>query len=54
MEEIKFDVETKELSRELITEGYTRRVDCKNYWDSHGTKYWEADTSYPLEGGKKI
>lgn len=54
MEVIKFDIEVKDLSRELIAEGYTRRVDCKNYWDSHGTKYWRADTSYPLEQDRKF
>ena len=54
MEEIKFEVETKELSRELVAEGYTKRVDCKNYWDSHGNKIWEADTSYPLERERKF
>ena len=54
MEEIKFDIETKELSRELVAEGYTKRVDCKNYWDSHGTKYWEGITSYPLEQDRKF
>ena len=25
-----------EISRELIREGYTKRVDTKPYWDAHG------------------
>lgn len=54
MEGIKLDVKKRELSRKLLTTGYTKKVDCKNYWDSHGTKYWEADTSYPLERERKF
>jgi hypothetical protein len=54
MEEITFEVETKDLSRELIAEGYTKRVDCKNYWDSHGKKVdWEP-TQHKFDYEKKF
>lgn len=33
-----------ETSRELIQKGYTKRVDVKAYWDSHGKAIpWEGD-----------
>ena len=38
MEVIKFDVETRELSRELLTEGFTQKIDCTRYWDAHGKR----------------
>ena len=25
-----------EISRELVREGYTKRIDVKSYWDAHG------------------
>ncbi len=32
-----------EVSRELVREGYTKRVDCRAYWDSHGKAIpWEG------------
>lgn len=33
-----------ETSRELIQKGYTKRVDVKAYWDSHGKAIpWDGD-----------
>ena len=33
-----------EISRELVQKGYTKRVDVKAYWDSHGKAIpWEKD-----------
>lgn len=44
MEVIKFDVKTKELSRNLLTTGYTKKIDCIKYWDSHGNRSnWEPE-----------
>lgn len=31
--------DVKLISRELVTEGYTKRVDFRYYWDSHGKKF---------------
>lgn len=44
-----------EISRELVREGYTKKVDCKNYWDSHGKKIWDfvAPTQYAFDRLKK-
>lgn len=33
--------DVKLISRELVTEGYTKRVDFRYYWDSHGKKVWD-------------
>ncbi len=38
METIKLDVQTKELSRELLIEGFTKKIDCTRYWDAHGKR----------------
>ena len=44
MEVIKFDFPTRELSRELLTEGFTKKIDCTKYWDSHGKKTdWDPE-----------
>lgn len=33
-----------QLSRELVREGYTKRIDIKSYWDSHGRAIpWKED-----------
>lgn len=33
-----------EVSRELVREGYTKRIDIKSYWDSHGKAIpWKDD-----------
>lgn len=33
-----------ELTRELVCEGYTKRIDIKNYWDAHGKAIpWGVD-----------
>ena len=54
MEVIKFDLKTKELSRELLTEGFTKKIDCTNYWDSHGKKVdWEP-TQHKFDFEKKF
>ncbi len=42
MEVIKFDFKTKELSRKLLTTGYTKKIDCIRYWNAHGKRSdWE-------------
>ena len=45
MEVIKFDdIKTKELSRTLLTTGYTAKIDCTRYWDAHGERSeWEPE-----------
>jgi hypothetical protein len=54
METIKFDFETKELSRNLLTTGYTKKIDCIRYWDAHGEKSeWEPE-QYNFDEPKKF
>ena len=44
METINFEISSKELSRNLLTTGYTTKIDCIRYWDSHGKKSsWEPE-----------
>jgi hypothetical protein len=38
---MEFDTDIKIISRELVAEGFTKRVDCRYYWDSHGNKVWD-------------
>ena len=54
METIKLEITTKELSRTLLHEGYTKKVECKNYWDSHGKRVEYDPTSYKFDCEKKF
>jgi hypothetical protein len=54
METIKLDITTKELSRKLLYEGYTRKVECTNYWDSHGKRVEFDPTRYKFDREKKF
>ena len=54
METVKLDITTKEISRKLLHEGYTKKVECKNYWDSHGTRVEYAPTQYKFDREKKF
>jgi hypothetical protein len=54
METLKLDITTKELSRSLIYAGYTKKIDCKNFWDSHGTKVPYAPTQYQFDREKNF
>jgi hypothetical protein len=47
-------IKTKELSRSLIYAGYTKKIDCKNFWDSHGTKVPYAPTQYQFDREKNF
>ena len=43
-----------EISRELVREGYTKRVDTKAYWDSHGKAIpWEGSQVIKYPESKK-
>ena len=42
------------ISRELLVEGFTKKVECKNYWDSHGTRVDYAPTQYKFDREKKF
>ncbi len=47
--------ETKEVSRELADFGYTKRVDIKSYWDSHGRAIpWGEDKILKFSAPKKF
>lgn len=54
METVKSDIITKEISRTLLLEGFTKKVECKNYWDSHGTRIECAPTQYIFDREKKF
>ena len=47
-------VSSRELGRKLICEGYTPKVECKNYWDSHGKRVDYADTQHKFDRLKKF
>jgi hypothetical protein len=54
METITLDITTKEISRKLLYEGYTKKVECKNYWDSHGKRVEYEPTQYKFDSEKKF
>lgn len=44
-----------EISRELEREGYTKRIDIKSYWDSHGRAIpWGGDKAFKYPERKKF
>ncbi len=47
-------ISSKELSRELLCEGYTTKVECTNFWDSHGKRLECAPTQYKFDFTKKF
>lgn len=47
------DVNMTVISRELVSEGYTKKVECKNYWDYHGKRVEYAPTQYTFDCEKK-
>jgi hypothetical protein len=36
-----FDLDIKTIFRELISEGFTKKLEIRYYWDSHGKKVWD-------------
>ena len=54
METVTLDITTKEISRKLLYEGFTKKVECKNFWDSHGTRVEYAPTQYKFDREKKF
>ena len=54
METVTSDITTKELSRKLLYEGYTKKIECKNYWDSHGTRVDWDPTQHKFDSEKKF
>jgi hypothetical protein len=54
MEDLKLDITTKEVSRKLLHEGYTKKIECKNYWDSHGKRVDYATSQYKFDREKKF
>lgn len=54
METVTLDITSKELSRELLVEGFTKKVECKNYWDSHGKRVEYAPTMHNFDKPKKF
>jgi len=54
METVALNITTKELSRKLLHEGYTKKIECKNYWDSHGKRVEYDPTQYAFDREKKF
>lgn len=54
MEAVKSGIRTKEISRTLIHDGFTKKVECNNYWDSHGTRIECAPTQYTFDREKEF
>lgn len=54
MEAVRLGITTKEISRTLLHEGFTKKVECKNYWDSHGTHIECAPTQYTFDREKEF
>ena len=54
METVTLNITTKEIGRTLLHEGYTKKIECKNYWDSHGTRVEYAPTQYKFDREKKF
>lgn len=54
METAELNITTKEISRTLLHEGFTKKIECKNYWDSHGTRVEYAPTQYKFDFEKKF
>lgn len=54
MKTVKSGIRTKEISRTLLHEGFTKKVECKNYWDSHGIRIECAPTQYTFDREKKF
>lgn len=54
MEAARLGIIAKEVSRTLLHEGFTKKVECKNYWDSHGTRIECAPTQYTFDREKKF
>ena len=48
------DITTKEISRTLLYEGLTKKIECKNYWDSHGKRVEYPPTKFTYDGEKKF
>ena len=47
-------ITSKEISRTLLHEGFTKKVECTNYWDSHGTRVEHAKSQYKFDREKKF
>ena len=47
-------VDRKLISKELLVDGFTGKVDCKNYWDSHGKRVEYAPTQHKFDRQKKF
>ena len=54
METVTLNITTKELSRKLLHEGYTKKIECKNYWDSHGKRVEWDPTQHKFDCEKKF
>ena len=54
METVTLNITTKELSRKLLHEGYTKKIECKNYWDSHGKRVEWDPTQHKFDQEKKF
>lgn len=54
LETIKLDIQSKVLSRTKLAECVSKRIECANYWNSHGRKVWYDPTAYDYDEPKKV
>lgn len=47
-------ITSRDLTRELLYEGYTAKVECTNFWDSHGKRIECAPTQHKFDSPKKF
>lgn len=47
-------LDRKLISKELLVDGFTAKVDCKNYWDSHGKRVEYSPTQHKFDSQKKF
>lgn len=54
MEITLFDYKANELSREVLTQGYTKHIDYTEYWYSHGMRSEYEPTSVVFDKPRKF
>lgn len=47
-------ITSRDMTRELLCEGYTAKVDCTNFWDLHGKRIEYAPTQHKFDRQKKF
>lgn len=43
-----------ELGREKVSECFTKRIECKNYWNAHGKPHYMEPSVYIFDQPKRV